>query len=328
MQKALILAPIGLLALISAGAMVVVVGAVIFASSMMGINKPEETTDLTGTGAGVASYNVNVSKLGQNEIPQEYVQYYKNAGEKFGVPWTLIAAVHRVETNFGSDLNTSSTGAVGHTQFQKSTWLGWSYPGRTRLGDLNVSDDILMNLGMIKKYNGFGQDCDGDLKANPFSVADATCATAHYLAENGGKKGDWKGALYAYNHAGWYVTRVFKYYNSYTSNVKTVSVGTSSAVVSGSSSSIDKAIAIGEQLVGKSPYNFGGGRTQRDIDRRSFDCSSFVRWAFSEAGVNLGKVDTTTTDTLVVLGKPVQPSEMKRGDLIFFDTYKKMGILA
>ncbi|MGG0545240.1 bifunctional lytic transglycosylase/C40 family peptidase [Priestia aryabhattai] len=327
MQKALILAPIGLLALITGGAMVVVIGAIIFASSMMGINKPEETTDLTGTGTGVTSYNVNVSKLGQNEIPQEYVQYYKAAGEKYSVPWTLISAIHRVETNFSSDLNTSSTGAIGHTQFQKATWLGWSYPGRNRLGDLNVSDDILMNPSMISKYNGFGQDCDGDGKANPFSIADAMCSTANYLSKNGGSKGDWRGAVYAYNHAGWYVNRVFKYYNSYTSNVKTVSVGASSTV-SGNVKGIDKAIAVGSELIGKSPYNFGGGRTQRDIDRRSFDCSSFIRWAFSEAGINLGKVDTTTTDTLVRLGKPVQPSEIRKGDLIFFDTYKKNGHVA
>lgn len=326
MQKALIALPIGLLLLISSGAMVVVVGAVIFASSMMGLSKPEEATDLAGTESGATtSYNIDVSKLGQNEIPQEYVKDYKDAGAKYGIPWTLIAAIHRVETNFGSDLNTSSVGAIGHTQFMVKTWVGWRYPGGTRLGDVAIPKETLMDPAVIQKYGGFGVDSDGNGKADPYNVRDAMFSTANYLAANGGKKGDLRGAVYAYNHAGWYVTRVFKYYNSYTSNVKTVSVGASSTVVSGNGSSIDKAIATGEQLVGKSPYNFGGGRTQRDIDRRSFDCSSFVRWAFSEAGVNLGKVDTTTTDTLVVLGKPVQPSEMKRGDLIFFDTYKKNG---
>lgn len=329
MQKALFLAPIGLLVFVTGGALVVVVGALIFASSMMGLSKPEEVTDVATTSSGVASFNVNVSKLGQNEIPQEYVEYYKKAGEKYGVPWTLISAIHRVETNFGSDLNTSSVGAIGHTQFMKASWLGWKFPGRTRLGDLNVSNDVLMNPAMISKYGGYGTDCDNDLKADPFSVADAMCSTAKYLADNGGKKGDWRGAVFQYNHAGWYVNRVFKYYNSYTSNVKTVSVGTSSGTVSsGGNTAIEKAISTGETLVGRSPYNFGGGRSASDIARRSFDCSSFIRWAYGEAGVNLGKIDTTTTDTLVKLGKPVKPSDIKRGDLIFFSTYKKNGHVA
>ncbi|MGX9161965.1 NlpC/P60 family protein [Priestia megaterium] len=329
MQKALIALPLGLLALVSGGAMIVVIGALIFASSMMGLSKQEEAADPTTTGTGVASYNVNVSKLGLNEIPEEYVKYYKAAGEKFGVPWTLVSAIHRVETNFGSDLNTSSVGAIGHTQFMKASWLGWKFPGRTRLGDLNVSNDILTNPAMIAKYGGFGTDCDGDMKADPFSVADAMCSTANYLAKNGADKGDLRGAVYQYNHASWYVDRVFKYYNSYTSNVKTVSVGSSSKVVSkGGNQVIEKAIATGETIYGRSPYNFGGGRTVADVQRRSFDCSSFIRWAFSGAGVNLGPLDTTTTDTLVRLGKPVQPNQIRRGDLIFFDTYKKNGHVA
>lgn len=331
MQKALIGLPIAFFALITGGAMLVVVAAVLFASTMMGLNKGEDMTqDLAGTEAGVTSYNVNVSKLGQNEIPQEYVKDYQDAGKKYGIPYTLIAAIHRVETNFGSDLNISSTGAVGHTQFQKATWLGWSYPGRTRLGDLNVSNDILMNPAMIAKYNGFGVDATGDGKADPYNVRDAVFSTANYLAENGGSKGDLRGAVYQYNHAGWYVDRVFKYYNSYTSNVKVVAVGSSSTgtVSGGGAPAIEKAIEVGSTLVGRSPYNFGGGRSKADIGRKSFDCSSFIRWAYEHGGVNLGPLDTTTTDTLVKLGKPVPANQIKRGDLIFFDTYKKNGHVA
>ncbi|MGR9527637.1 hypothetical protein ACSS31_28670 (plasmid) [Priestia megaterium] len=45
------------------------------------------------------------------------------------MPWQLIAAIHRVETHFGADLNVSSVGALGHTQFMVLTWIGWGYPG-------------------------------------------------------------------------------------------------------------------------------------------------------------------------------------------------------
>ncbi len=91
------------------------------------------------------------------------------------------------------------------------------------------------------------------------------------------------------------------------------------------SGGIETAISVGSSIVGRSPYNWGGGRSVSDIANRSFDCSSFVRWAYAEAGVNLGPISGTTTDSLVVQGRAVSASEMKRGDLVFFDTYKRNG---
>ncbi|QBG57949.1 secreted cell wall DL-endopeptidase [Bacillus amyloliquefaciens] len=91
------------------------------------------------------------------------------------------------------------------------------------------------------------------------------------------------------------------------------------------SGGIEGAISVGSSLVGQSPYKFGGGRTQSDINNRIFDCSSFVRWAFANAGVNLGPASGTNTDTLIGRGKAVSASDMKRGDLVFFNTYKTNG---
>ncbi|MGE8203459.1 coiled-coil domain-containing protein [Heyndrickxia sp. NPDC080065] len=104
--------------------------------------------------------------------------------------------------------------------------------------------------------------------------------------------------------------------NNDTSSNDTVKLG---------SGGIEAAISAGSALVGRSPYNWGGGRTSADIARRSFDCSSFVRWAYAEGGVNLGPVSGTNTDSLVGRGRAVSASEMKRGDLVFFDTYKTNG---
>lgn len=84
---------------------------------------------------------------------------------------------------------------------------------------------------------------------------------------------------------------------------------------------IEKAIKSGMEIVGKSPYVFGGGRTPEDIEALRFDCSSFVHWCYSNAGISLGDYRTVTTYSLVEMGKEIPPSEMKRGDLIFFDTY-------
>lgn len=99
----------------------------------------------------------------------------------------------------------------------------------------------------------------------------------------------------------------------------------SGGTVISNSGGIEGAISVGSSIVGQSPYKYGGGRSQSDINNRIFDCSSFVRWAYASAGVNLGPVGGTTTDTLVGRGQAVSASEMKRGDLVFFDTYKTNG---
>lgn len=166
---------------------------------------------------GTANQGATITALGDKFIPKEYIPIYQMAGKKYNIPWELIMAIHRVETHFGADLNTSSVGAIGHTQFMKASWIGWRYPGRTRLGDLNISNDILMDPAQIQKWGGFGQDCSGDNRADPYNVADAMCSTANYLAKNGGSSGNYRRAVYQYNHAGWYVDRVFKFMNLYTS---------------------------------------------------------------------------------------------------------------
>ncbi len=80
-------------------------------------------------------------------------------------------------------------------------------------------------------------------------------------------------------------------------------------------------LLINGEEAGNSPYKWGGGRTSADIKNRLFDCSAFVHWAYASAGVNLG----WSTSELVNNGRAVSASEMKRGDLVFFDTYKTNG---
>lgn len=92
--------------------------------------------------------------------------------------------------------------------------------------------------------------------------------------------------------------------------------------------SVESVIQAGQQWVGKSPYVWGGGRTESDIKAGRFDCSSFVYYCFNKAGVNLGGIDNAVTFTLVNMGKKINPKDMKRGDVIFFDTYTKNGHVA
>ncbi len=57
-----------------------------------------------------------ISSFGEAEIPAEFLPIYQEAEAKYGVPWNLLAAIHRVETSFSQDVAVSSAGAIGHTQ--------------------------------------------------------------------------------------------------------------------------------------------------------------------------------------------------------------------
>ncbi|WP_141433535.1 C40 family peptidase [Bacillus sp. 03113] len=84
---------------------------------------------------------------------------------------------------------------------------------------------------------------------------------------------------------------------------------------------IADVISAGYKYIGKSVYVFGGGRTAYDIANGRFDCSGFVHWAFSQAGISVG----SSTDSLKFAGTQVPAGSMQPGDLVFFNTYKTDG---
>ncbi|MDQ0201226.1 coiled-coil domain-containing protein [Neobacillus ginsengisoli] len=90
-----------------------------------------------------------------------------------------------------------------------------------------------------------------------------------------------------------------------------------SAPAAPSSGSISTVIQAGYKYIGRSVYVFGGGRTVSDITNGFFDCSGFVHWAYAQAGVNLG----WNTGAMLGNGVRVPASQMRPGDLVFFDTY-------
>jgi cell wall-associated NlpC family hydrolase len=102
---------------------------------------------------------------------------WQAAGNAYGIPWEVLAAINKVETNFGQNLGPSSAGAVGWMQFMPSTWARW------------------------------GIDANGDGVADPDNPTDAIFSAARYLAGCGGQS-DITRAVYCYNHASWYVNEV------------------------------------------------------------------------------------------------------------------------
>ena len=102
---------------------------------------------------------------------------WQRAGSSYGIPWNVLAAINKIESNFGQNMGPSSAGAIGWMQFMPSTWLRW------------------------------GVDADGNGVADPWNAADAVFAAARYLAASGGQT-DIARAVFSYNHADWYVHEV------------------------------------------------------------------------------------------------------------------------
>lgn len=154
-------------------------------------------------------------------IPIEYIPIYMAAEEKYGVPWTLLAAHHRVETRFSTMKNmTSPAGAEGHLQFMPCTFVGWQHPSCSGLGKGNIKAADMKNPKIIAKYGGYGVDANNDGYADPYDIEDAIFSAANYLAHAGIEKGELKKAIFAYNHSEKYVEDILFYYKQYRQHAK------------------------------------------------------------------------------------------------------------
>ncbi|HKH18787.1 MAG TPA: lytic murein transglycosylase [Solirubrobacteraceae bacterium] len=110
-------------------------------------------------------------------IPPFLLPIYQAAGIQYGVRWEILAAINEIETDYGRNLNISSAGALGWMQFMPATW------------------------------DMYGVDANGDREKDPFNPVDAIFAAARYLRAAGADK-DLYRAIFAYNHADWYVESV------------------------------------------------------------------------------------------------------------------------
>jgi len=111
------------------------------------------------------------------QIPPFLLPIYQAAGIQYNVPWQVLAAINEIETDYGRNLSVSTAGAVGWMQFLPSTWKRW------------------------------GLDANGDGIADPYNPADAIFSAARYLHAAGASTSI-PNAIFAYNHAWWYVQSV------------------------------------------------------------------------------------------------------------------------
>lgn len=129
-----------------------------------------------------------LSAFAQATIPASYLALYRAAATTCpGLPWTVLAGIGAVETGHGANVHRSIKGAEGPMQFLPST------------------------------FAAYGVDGDGDGYADIQNPADAIYSAARYLCLSGASRGGQSlyDAIWAYNHADWYVRLVVEYANAY-----------------------------------------------------------------------------------------------------------------
>ena len=120
----------------------------------------------------------NSGGLFTKDIPPGQLVVMQQVGSAFGLPWQLLAAIARVESDFGRNMAVSSAGAIGYGQFMPEQW----------------------------EIYGAGGD--------PYDYRDALLAMARYLVVAGAPE-NIPEAVHAYNHSWEYVELVLSYATAY-----------------------------------------------------------------------------------------------------------------
>jgi hypothetical protein len=125
------------------------------------------------------------SRVALADIPGNYLQWIRQAGGRYGLDWSVIAGIYSIETDFGRldargvRSGENSAGAGGPGQFLEGTW------------------------------RVYGVDGDSDGVEDRYNPADAIPGTANLLRRSGAPA-DYRRAVFAYNHASWYVDNVLE----------------------------------------------------------------------------------------------------------------------
>lgn len=127
----------------------------------------------------IAGEDVSPSDKALDEIPADLLPLYERAAQTCdGLDWTVLAAIHKVETGFGRGSAASSKGAQGPMQFMPNTWRSYAVDGDGNgVADINDVDDAVFSATALLCANGAG---------NPARLANAIWNYNHsdaYVAE-------------------------------------------------------------------------------------------------------------------------------------------------
>lgn len=221
-----------------------------------------------------------------SDIPADYLNLYQQAaGVCPGLSWSVLAAIGKVETNHGRSglpgvaSGQNFAGAGGPMQFLQTTF-----------------DAVIARHPL---------PAGGSTPPSRYNAHDAIYAAAYYLCDSGAPK-DIRRAIFAYNHADWYVNKVLAQAKQYESNDCGNTRGPNRAATT--------AIAFACKQRGL-PYLWGGNGPARGD--KGFDCSGLTTAAYNAAGIDLPR----TAQTQYNAGPLVPPGQrLLPGDLVFYGT--------
>lgn len=217
----------------------------------------------------------------RGEVPAKLIPIYQRAAARYRLGAkgpAMLASINFNETNFGRNTNnTTGSGAMGWMMFMPETWAA------------------------------YGVDANGDGNKDPYDPEDAIFAAARYLQASGAP-GSWHEAIYAYNHAEWYVDRVMGDFRRFQgSGTEEIAAGGAECVGAavGSNEAVAKMVAEADRLSRRRPqseYVYGGSHGITPTPRNGpFDCSSAVSHLLQVAGF---KNPTMSTVGFETWGKP------------------------
>ncbi|HEY7144919.1 MAG TPA: NlpC/P60 family protein, partial [Streptosporangiaceae bacterium] len=181
-------------------------------------------------------------------IPADYLAWYLAAAKTCpGLPWSVLAGIGEAESGHGrSSLpgvrsGSNSAGAEGPMQLEPSA------------------------------FGQFAVNADPGQPLSPYDPADAIYTAAAVLCASGARGGTPAGlrnAVFAYNHASWYVSEVMAWAAKYATQ------GGGYAAVT--------AIVFAMAQLGK-PYQWGAAGPG------AYDCSGLVYAAYAAAGIRIAR---------------------------------------
>lgn len=244
----------------------VVLMVVLAAAALGGLSGPAP-----GTGDGVSGQALR-------DIPPAYLSLYQAAAQRYGLDWAVLAGIGKVECDHGRDPApactvegaTNGAGAGGPAQFLAATW------------------------------RQYGVSADASGPPDRWKPADAIFGMANYLRASGAPS-DYRAAIYAYNHADWYVAEVQHWAALYRGSAAAPALAPGSApATAGSMARLDPSdghVALApadapvqvSEMIGagnalqNEPYGPAGHPDPRGAS--SQDCSSSVNYVLYRAGL-------------------------------------------
>jgi cell wall-associated NlpC family hydrolase len=221
----------------------------------------------------------------QRDIPAAYLPLYQAGADSCpGLPWSVLAAIGKVESDHG---RSSAPGVISGANF-----AGAAGPMQIGIGGKAGNT-----------FASYAVDADGG-GADVYNPADAVFTAANYLCRNGAAQGrDVAKAVFAYNHADWYVTKVLAIASGYAAAGQGLPPGAPAEEVAAA------AVQFAYSKLGQ-PYKWGATGEQG-----FYDCSGLMQQAYLAGGLELPR---TSRQQWTSGPRVWNVGDLLPGDLVFY----------